>query len=79
MKLTEWLSIEKGRAAALAKGIGAHAPDVSRWALPPTDKNYRPIPFRFGPKIEAFTGGEVTRQEMFDDWASLWPELSKAA
>ena len=71
MDLKTYLSQERGRQAALAKAIGAHAPDISRWA-----DGTRPIPFRFGAPIEAATGGMVTRQEMFpDDWAQLWPEL----
>lgn len=72
MKLSEYLSEEHGRQAALARAIGAHAPDISRWA-----DGLRPIPVKYGAPIEKATGGAVTRQEMFpDDWAAIWPELA---
>ncbi|MBC7860308.1 MAG: helix-turn-helix domain-containing protein [Burkholderiaceae bacterium] len=75
MNLHEYLSQERGRQAALAKAIGAHAPDISRWA-----DGSRAIPFHFGAPIEVATGGAVSRQEMFpDDWARLWPELAQPA
>ena len=71
MDLKIYLSQERGRLAALAKAIGAHAPDVSRWA-----DGKRPIPAIHGAAIEAATGGLVTRQEMFpDEWQRIWPEL----
>lgn len=75
MKLSEYLGGQRGRAAFLAKAIGAHAPDVSRWSRPKSDPHHRPIPAKFGPKIEQATSNQVTRQEMFDDWRDLWPEL----
>lgn len=72
MDIKTYLSQERGRQAALAKAIGAHAPDVSRWA-----EGTRPIPVTYGAAIEAATGGLVTRQEMFpDDWQTIWPELA---
>lgn len=80
MKLREWLQKERGRAAALAKAIGAHAPDVSGWAKDPDDKGHKPIPVHYGALIEKETKGEVTRQEMFPDcWQRIWPELENAA
>lgn len=73
MNLSKYLTQQRGRQAALAKAIGAYAPDVSRWA-----DGSRPIPFHFGASIEAATGGVVTRQEMFpDEWKKLWPELDR--
>jgi len=75
MDLKTYLSQERGRQAVLAKAIGTHAPDVSRWA-----DGSRPIPLRFAAPIEAATAGAVTRQEMFpDDWAKLWPELAPSS
>jgi DNA-binding transcriptional regulator YdaS (Cro superfamily) len=72
MELAYYLSQERGRQAALAKAIGAHAPDVSRWA-----DGKRSIPFDYGAPIELATSGLVTRQEMFpNDWERLWPELA---
>ncbi|MDK6079677.1 YdaS family helix-turn-helix protein [Massilia varians] len=63
---------ERGRQASLARAIGAHAPDISRWA-----DGTRPIPVVHAAAIETATGGLVTRQEMFpDEWARIWPELA---
>jgi len=74
MDIKTYLSQERGRQAALARAIGAHAPDVSRWA-----DGKRPIPMEYGAAIEAATGGLVTRREMFpNDWRRLWPELAAA-
>ena len=74
MNLHEYLSQERGRQASLAKAIGAHAPDISRWA-----DGSRTIPFHFGAPIELATCGQVTRKEMFPcDWERLWPELATA-
>lgn len=75
MNLKTYLSQKRGRAAALAKAIGAHAPDISRWA-----EGTRPIPTDYGAPIETATGGLVTRREMFPDkWRTVWPELEKRA
>lgn len=79
MKLKDYLKAERGRAAELAKAIGAHAPDVSRWALDEDDKNYRPIPFHYGAAIEIATNGLVSRKDNFDNWPKLWPELVEKA
>lgn len=72
MKLSEYLSQERGRAASLAKAIGAHPPDVTSWA-----KGKRQVPVPYGAAIEQATGGAVTRKDLFpDDWARIWPELA---
>lgn len=72
MNLKAYLSEKRGRQAELAKAIGAHAPDISRWA-----DGERPIPISHAAQIEIHTGGAVTRKEMFpDSWQSIWPELS---
>ena len=71
MNLSQYLSMERGRQASLARAIGAHAPDISRWAA-----GTRPIPVEYGAAIETATGGLVTRKEMFpDEWERIWPEL----
>lgn len=71
MNLSQYLSQERGRQAALARAIGAHAPDISRWA-----DGTKSLPIRHAAAIEAATGGCVTRQEMFPgDWQRIWPEL----
>ena len=75
MNLQEYISQERGRQSALAKAIGAHAPDVSRWA-----DGSRPIPDKYGAPIEIASGGLVTRKEMFPDtWHIVWPELIEDA
>jgi Uncharacterized protein conserved in bacteria, prophage-related len=72
MNLSDYLSKKRGRQAALCKLIGAHPPDMCKWA-----SGERPIPFPYGAPIEKATKGLVTRQEMFpDEWQRLWPELS---
>jgi len=74
MNLSQYLMQERGRQASLARAIGAHAPDISRWA-----EGKRPIPVIHAAAIESATGGLVTRQEMFpNDWARIWPELAAA-
>jgi len=71
MKLNEYFEQERGRQTQLAKALGAHAPDVSRWAT-----GEREIPFHYGSPIEAATGGLVTRKDLFPDtWEIHWPEL----
>lgn len=72
MNLSEYFNNQRGRQSALAKAIGAHAPDLSRWA-----DGTRPIPFPFAPKIEVETNGMVTRKDLFpNNWQELWPELA---
>jgi DNA-binding transcriptional regulator YdaS (Cro superfamily) len=71
MNLAQYLSQKRGRQAALCKLIGAHPPDVSKWA-----SGKRPIPVPYGAPIESATKGLVTRQEMFpEEWKRFWPEL----
>jgi DNA-binding transcriptional regulator YdaS (Cro superfamily) len=73
MNLSTYLSQERGRQAALARAIGAHAPDVSRWA-----KGTKSLPMRHAAAIEVATGGLVTRKEMFpNEWQRNWPELAQ--
>jgi DNA-binding transcriptional regulator YdaS (Cro superfamily) len=73
MDIKTYLSQERGRQKALAEAIGAHAPDVSRWA-----KGTRPVPIEYGAAIETATGGLVTRQELFpNEWRRVWPELER--
>jgi len=74
MDLKTYLSQERGRANRMARAIGAHQPDVSRWA-----RGERPVPKHYGWPIEKFTGGAVTRRDLFpDEWRSYWPELADA-
>ena len=78
MKLTEYLNLERGRFTSLAKSIGAHAPDVCRWAKEKSDKDYRPVPIIKCYAIELATSGQVSRKDLRpDDWVDIWPELIK--
>lgn len=79
MNLKTYLSLERGRTSALARAIGAHAPDVSRWAKDEGERDYRPVPIHFGLPIEQATNGQVTRLEMFprEVIEKVWPELLK--
>ena len=71
MNLSEYLSQTRGRQASLAIAIGAHAPDVSRWA-----SGSRPTPVEYAVSIERVTNGQVTRRELRpNDWMLIWPEL----
>ena len=39
----------------------------------------KPVPVEHGAPIEAFTGGAVSRQQLFpNDWRRIWPELATA-
>lgn len=74
MNLADYLSAERGRQAALCKQIGAHAPDLSRWA-----QGVRPVPLEHCVAIEKATDCAVTRRDLRpDDWHRIWPELVTA-
>lgn len=73
MNLSDYLSQQRGRQAALAKAIGVKPPDIIRWR-----NGDRPIPTKYGAAIERATGGQVTRQELFPaEWEQIWPELAR--
>ena len=76
MKLSDYLSQERGRLVWLAREIGAHTSDLSAWAA-----GKKSIPTRYGWPIEKATGGNVTRGELFslDVVSAHWPELSPAS
>jgi DNA-binding transcriptional regulator YdaS (Cro superfamily) len=75
MKLQDYLNQERGRSLALAKAIGSHAPDISKWA-----DGSRPVPIERCVAIEQATGGAVTRKDLRpDDWQRIWPELINVA
>ena len=57
----------------MARALGTYPSNVSDWA-----KGKRPIPDKYGAKIEKHTLGQVTRQEMFPgEWKEFWPELDR--
>ena len=74
MKLSDYLKNQpRGALLALAKKIGAHAPDLSRWA-----SDERSVPIIHCAAIEKATDGQVSRQDLRpNDWAQIWPELTK--
>jgi DNA-binding transcriptional regulator YdaS (Cro superfamily) len=75
MDLHTYLSAKRGRQKHLALSIGAHAPDLCRWA-----DGKRCVPVRFAALIERHTDGCVTRKDLFPDtWQKIWPELATEA
>ena len=63
---------ERNSQVALAKAISAAPSFVNQWV-----SGKRPIPATYCVAIEQATKGQVTRQEMRDDWQAIWPELVK--
>ena len=73
MKLIDYIkSRPRGATAELAKGVHASVPEVSLWV-----HGKRPIPVGRAAAIEQFTGGAVSRKDMFpESWRRIWPELA---
>ena len=70
--LKTWLGAERGRALRLAQHLRVVPSFVNKMAT-----GERPVPFEHGAAIEAFTGGAVSRQDLFpEDWQRIWPELA---
>ena len=66
------MSAEYGRNARLAKHLKVPSSFVTKMAL-----GDKPVPVDHGAAIEQFTGGEITRQQLFpNDWQRIWPELA---
>lgn len=74
MDLKDWVRAERGRAVRLGAAIGVHPVLIRQWS-----GQERPIPVRHMAAIELATGGAVTREEMCEDWARVWPELARAS
>jgi DNA-binding transcriptional regulator YdaS (Cro superfamily) len=75
IKLKSWLGAERGRGATLAAALSVPASFVTKMA-----SGEKHIPVEHMAAIEAFTGGEVTRQEMHPTgWHRIWPELATPA
>lgn len=71
MDLQTWLRQKRGRQTSLARHLGVKPPQVNDWI-----SRDKPIPIRHMAAIEAYTGGEVTRQDMCPhDYQRIWPEL----
>ncbi|MGH8647613.1 MAG: transcriptional regulator [Gammaproteobacteria bacterium] len=74
MLFKTWIESERGRAGALALFLKVPPSFVSKMV-----SGEKPIPISHMAAIEAFSNGQVTRQEMRpDDWQSIWPELAQA-
>lgn len=73
MHLKAYIQSERGKATALAEALKIPATYLSQMA-----SGNRAITAERASDIERFTGGVVTRKEMFPDkWARIWPELNK--
>lgn len=82
MNTTEPTAIKRavellGSQLALAKALGVTPVTVNQWVRPNGANSSRPVPPKQCVRIEALTGGEVTRRELRpDDWRDIWPELA---
>ncbi|HEV2612515.1 MAG TPA: Cro/CI family transcriptional regulator [Noviherbaspirillum sp.] len=72
MKLSEYLSVERGRGANIASVLNVAPQQVYQWA-----SGSRSIPVERCVEIEHATEGAVTRRDLRpDDWQRIWPELA---
>ena len=70
--LKVWINAVRGRGCRLARHLNVPPSFVSNMA-----DGKKPIPVQHGAPIEQFTGGALTRQQMFpNDWQRIWPELA---
>jgi DNA-binding transcriptional regulator YdaS (Cro superfamily) len=72
MLLIDYLNATRGAQSALCVAIGAHSPDMSRWAA-----GQRSTPPDRCPAIERATGGRVTCEELRPD--VRWQRVPDAA
>ena len=71
MIFKNWIGSKRGVGVHLAMFLKVPPSFVSKMA-----SGEKPIPIAHMAAIEAFTKGEVTRQEMCPDrWQDIWPEL----
>lgn len=71
MKLKDYLeSLERGGAVRFAEELG-----VSKSYLSQLASGAAPVSPARCVDIERLTGGKVTRKDLREDWASIWPEL----
>lgn len=72
MTLSGYLKANRGFAKAMATELGLTPAVISQWAT-----GYRNVPVEYCARLEAATGGAVTRQSLRpDDWHLIWPELA---
>ena len=75
MNLKEYIEAQRGNASNLAVSLGVSLSYISQLA----GEGGKVSPIR-AVEIEQATAGAVTRKELRpDDWARIWPELSKVA
>lgn len=71
MKLSMYLSAERGRTAAVAREVGIAPAYLSQIA-----NGTRPVPAEHCAALERATGGKVRRWDLRpEDWHRIWPEL----
>jgi DNA-binding transcriptional regulator YdaS (Cro superfamily) len=71
MKLKQYIAVSpKGVSLALAKEL-----DVSPSYLSQMVNGKAPISERRAVRIEKLTKKKVLREDMFEDWEEIWPEL----
>lgn len=75
MNLREWVSAEKGRAAALARALVVNQQLVGQWAKEEGTPGWRRIPLDRCVDIERATGGAVTCEEQRPDQADYFAYL----
>jgi DNA-binding transcriptional regulator YdaS (Cro superfamily) len=74
-KLKAWADGRRGRISELSKALDVPYSFVFKMAL-----GEKAIPMSHGAAIEQFTGGAVTRKDMFPDtWQRIWPELANSS
>ena len=75
MNLKDWANQTRGRQAALAAFLNVPAPNVCSWV-----SGQKQPSIKTAVAIEQFTGGKVTRKDLFPtDWQQIWPELAEPA
>lgn len=75
MDLTAYLNQERGRGAKLARHLNVKPVNISRWR-----KKQKLVPTRYCLRIESWSAGVVTRQELRpDDWREHWGDPAAAA
>ena len=71
MNLKTYIAAERGRAVTLASKLGVSPSYLSQMA-----NGQSPISPERAVDIWRETDGAVTREELRDDWARIWPDLA---
>lgn len=71
MNLKDWTKQERGRQALLARHLGVPSTNVCQWVSGDKRPSHKTAVL-----IEAYTGGLVTRKELYPkEWRLIWPEI----